>query len=246
MAIYSVKLKNRAEVAYQTMAFYFEKPAGFDFKAGQTIDITLINPPQTDDEGNIRTFSIASAPYEKQLMVATRMRDTAFKRVLKTMLFGTEIKIEGPFGSMTLHNNVKRPAVFLTGGIGITPFRSIVLDTANKKLPHKIFLFYSNRRPEDAAFLNEMKKTEDQNKNFKLIATMTESRSESGGEKSKKFWQGEMGYINKEMLARYIDDLTKPIYYIAGPPQMAAAMKLMLNQTGINDDDIKMEEFAGY
>lgn len=240
MAVYNVKLKNRVEIAYQTMAFYFEKPAGFDFKAGQTIDVTLVNPPETDDEGNIRTFSIASAPHEGQLMVATRMRDTAFKRVLNSVPLGTDVKIEGPFGSMTLHNKTDRPAVMLAGGIGITPFRSIILDVANKKLPHKIFLFYSNRRPEDAVFLDEMKKAENQNKDFKLITTMTEM------EKSKESWRGETGHINKEMLAKYIDDPAKPIYYIAGPPQMAAAMKLMLNQADMNDDDIRMEEFAGY
>lgn len=252
MAVYNVKLKNRVEIAYRTMAFYFEKPTDFDFKAGQTIDITLVNPPETDDEGNIRTFSIAGAPHEEQLMVATRMRDTAFKRVLNSVPLGTEVKIEGPFGSMTLHNKTDRPAVFLTGGIGITPFRSIILDAANKKLSHKIFLFYSNRRQQDAAFLDEMKEAEKQNRNFKLIATITnvparfESRSESGEKKSKESWQGETGYINKEMLARHIDDLTKPVYYIAGPPQMVAAMKSMLNQAGVNDDDVRMEEFAGY
>lgn len=137
MAVYEVQLKNRQEVAEGTMAFSFEKPAGFEFKAGQFIDVTLIDPPETDAEGDTRGFSIASAPYEEDLMVATRMRDTAFKRVLKTMPLGTEVRIEGPFGSLTLHNNVARPAVFLAGGIGITPFRSILLQAAKDKLPHR-------------------------------------------------------------------------------------------------------------
>jgi ferredoxin-NADP reductase len=78
------------------MAFYFERPAGFHFVAGQSMDFTLINPPEADDEGNTRSFSIASAPYEEDLMIATRMRDTAFKRVLKNLAIGSEIQIEGP------------------------------------------------------------------------------------------------------------------------------------------------------
>lgn len=85
MPICKVKLKAREEIAAGTMAFHFEKPEGFVYKAGQFADYTLINPSETDAEGNTRGFSLASAPYEDDLMSATRMRDTAFKRVLKTM-----------------------------------------------------------------------------------------------------------------------------------------------------------------
>ena len=145
------KLKDRKEVAEGTMAFRFEKPSGWTFKAGQYLDMTLLNPSETDSEGNVRSFSIASAPHEETLMVATRMRDTAFKRVLKTMPIGTAVKIEGPSGDLILQNDSTRAAVFLAGGIGITPFRSIVHWAAKEKLPQRVFLFYSNRRPEDAA-----------------------------------------------------------------------------------------------
>jgi len=89
-------------------------------------------------------------------VVATRMRDTAFKRVLKTMPPGAEIKIEGPFGSMTLHRKSTRPAVMLAGGIGITPFRSMLCQAVKADAGPPLLLFYSNRRPEDAAFLAEL------------------------------------------------------------------------------------------
>ena len=120
------KLKDRKEVAEGTMAFQFEKPSGWTFKAGQYLDMTLLDPLETDSEGNVRSFSIASGPHEETLVVATRMRDTAFKRVLRTMPLGTAVKIDGPSGDLTLQNNFTRAAVFLAGGIGITPFRSIV------------------------------------------------------------------------------------------------------------------------
>ena len=80
MADYASKLLNRVEVAQDTMAFHFKKPIGFDFTPGQSGDLTLMNPPETDPEGETRTFSIASAPFEKQLVFVARMRDTAFKR----------------------------------------------------------------------------------------------------------------------------------------------------------------------
>src|ERR1035441_5229424 len=79
------KLVSRHEVAERTTAFRFEKPSNWTFKAGQFLDMTLLNPSDTNAEGNTRSFSIASAPHEETLMVATRMRDTAFKRVLGTM-----------------------------------------------------------------------------------------------------------------------------------------------------------------
>src|SRR6185295_19545242 len=120
MGAYKIKLKRCEQVAEGTTAFYFEKPEGFEFKAGQFLRLTHINPPETDAEGDSRTLSIASAPHEEDLMIATRMRDTAFKRILKTMPLGSEIDLKGPYGKMTLHDDPARPAVFLTGGIGIT------------------------------------------------------------------------------------------------------------------------------
>lgn len=240
MSKYNVKLIKREEIAEGTMAFFLEKPAGFQFKAGQHIEVTLIKPPESDAEGNTRTLSIASSPQEKNLMVATRMRDTAFKRVIKTLPEETELKIEGPFGSFFLHNDSSYEAIFLIGGIGITPIRSIILSAGYEKLAHHLFLFYSNRRPEDAAFLNELQQAEKENPNFKLITTITEM------EKSKEKWSGETGYINKEMLTKYLNDLSHPIYYISGPPQMVKAMRKILNEAKVNDDDIRTEEFSGY
>src|SRR5258707_11226795 len=121
MASHRVRLVRREEVAEGTVAFFFEKPVAFHFIAGQFLRFSLIDPPETDQEGDSRTFSIASAPHENDLMIATRMRDTAFKRVLKSMPLGSEIEFKGPYGRMTLHEDASQPAVFLTGGIGITP-----------------------------------------------------------------------------------------------------------------------------
>jgi ferredoxin-NADP reductase len=240
VTIYKTKLKSREEIAAGTMAFHLEKPEGFAFKAGQFGDYTLLAPSETDAEGNTRGFSLASTPYEEDLVFATRMRDTAFKRVLRTMKIGTEITLDAPYGSFTLHNNTRIPAVFLTGGIGVTPVRSIVLQAAHDNLPHKIFLFDSNRRPEDAPFLDELIAAQKENSNYKFVGTMTEMQ------KSDQKWNGETGYITKAMLVKYLGDLTLPIYYIAGPPAMVTAMRKTLNEAGVDDDNIRTEEFSGY
>lgn len=240
MPVYKVKLTEKREVADGTMAFHFEKPEGFVYKAGQFADYTLINPAETDAEGNTRLFSFASAPYEDDLMFATRMRDTAFKRVLKTMEPGTELSLDAPHGSFTLHDDICFPAVFLTGGIGVTPVRSIVLQAMHDNLPHRILVFYSNRGPEDAAFLDELMGCQDSNPNYTFVGTMTEM------EKSSREWDGETGFIDKAMLQKFISDMTLPIYYIDGPPAMVKAMRQLLSEAGVDKGNIRTEEFSGY
>jgi ferredoxin-NADP reductase len=213
VATHVVKLSKRKQVAVGTMSFYFRKPAGFSFKPGQYLDCTLTDPPETDPEGNIRSFSIASAPGENRLMITTRMRDTAFKRVLRKMPLGSHLKVKGPLGSFTLRGSASRPAVFLAGGIGITPFRSMLVDEARKRSARRIVLFYSNRRPEDSAFLHELQRMGAERKNLKIVCAMTEMK------KSNRPWHGETGFITKTMLARFVPDLAAPIYYVAGPPR---------------------------
>lgn len=236
----TVLLRSRETVAEGTMAFHFDRPEGFEFTPGQYMIITLINPPETDAEGNSRSFSIASPPSDPALMITTRIRDTAFKRVLRTITVPAEVRIKGPYGSFTLHKSPDRPAVFLVGGIGITPFFSISVQAARDRLPHQLFLFYSNRRPEDATFLSHLLDLAGQNPNLHFVPSMTEM------EKSKQDWKGERGFINREMLERHLPSLQGPIYYSAGPPGMVAAMRQMISAAGVNEDDIRTEEFSGY
>jgi ferredoxin-NADP reductase len=233
---------NRVEtVADGTMAFHIAKPIGFEFRAGQAIDLTLLDPPETDASGNIRAFSIVSGPSNDELIVATRIRkDSAFKRSLSKLQPGTKLNLEGPTGSLTLHKNQAKPAVFLAGGIGITPFMSIIDDAVTQHLPHQIFLFYSNRRPEDAAFLPTLKDYAHRHPRFTFVPTMTHL------DQSHQPWMGATGYITADLLRRYVNPLQGPIYYIAGPPAMVAAMREMLLAAQVDEDDIRTEEFSGY
>ena len=234
-----LKLQERYEVAERTMAFQFERPEAFVFKAGQSIDMTLINPSETDAEGNRRAFSIASAPDEHRLLIATRMRDTAFKRVLATMPIGTQVEVEGPFGDLILHNDQARAAVFLAGGIGITPFRSMLLQAQREHLQHSLFCFYANRRPEDAPFLKELQALQKPHSRT-IVPTMTQMRPLHPA------WDGEIGRIDHSMLARHLKFAVSAVYYLAGPPGMVKGLQHMLRCAGVGDDDMRMEEFAGY
>ncbi|PJA78957.1 MAG: oxidoreductase [Nitrospirae bacterium CG_4_9_14_3_um_filter_51_5] len=239
-SIYHVALKQRQEVAKGTMAFYFDRPAGFTFTAGQFIDLSLPNISASDPQGHTRALTLASAPSEQQLMVATRLRDTAFKRMLAEMPLETTIDLEGPFGQFTLPADDSRTIVFLAGGIGITPFRSMLVEAAHHKLPHHLILIYSNRRPEDAAFLDELQSLQHDNAHFTCIGTMT---SPNGGTGT---WEGETGRIDPAMLKKYVKEMEAALYYVVGPPAMVNGLHTMLESAGIHKTNIRSEEFVGY
>jgi ferredoxin-NADP reductase len=238
---YTVRLKGKLEVAEGTMAFYFEKPEGLTFKAGQHMDIKLIDPPETDEKGTARHFTIVSSPNEPDLVITTRLRDSAFKRILRNMDIGQSVIIGPPHGAFFLHDDASKPAIFLAGGIGITPVYSILKDVIERNLPHKITVFYSNRRPEDAPFLYELESLARHHPNFTLVATMTEP------EKSAHNWQGQTGIIDRTMLEAHLHDLPSAgIYYLSGPSAMVAAMRTLLHDAKVNESNVRTEEFTGY
>jgi ferredoxin-NADP reductase len=235
-----VVLQEHRTLCDGTTAFYFEKPKDFEFEAGQFVNCSLLNPNETDTKGHTRALSIASAPYERSLMVATRLRGTAFKRTLHSLPVGAELLLQGPYGSMTLSRNSMRPAVLLAGGIGITPFRSQIWNATRSHTLRGIFLFYSVRVPEEAAFLEELREMERCNTCYKLICTVTQPG------KAKMPWGGETGRISIQMLSKWIPDLNAPIYYIAGPPEMVTGVRQMLIDSGVAEEHIRAEEFYGY
>ena len=232
-------LLRRETVAEGTMAFHFQKPTGFVFKPGQAIDLVL-DAPELGEDLKRHAFSIVSAPDEDDLTITTRMRDSAYKRVLASLQPGAKVGIDGPFGSMTLHNNGSRPACFIAGGIGITPFMSMLRHTSKVHSAHRLVLIYSNRRPMDAAFLAELQEMSRTNDHFRLVATMTDA-DESAAE-----WAGERRRIDAPFLASVLADLPSAITYVTGPPAMVAAVRVALTDAGIDDDDVRSEEFFGY
>jgi len=239
MSSYAVAVKHHQAVARDTVTLLLEKPAGFAFKAGQSVDLTLIDPPKTDAKGPKRALSIVSAPHENHLQFATRVRDSAFKQTLRDLPIGTRVQVEGPFGSMTLHGNTSRRAIFIAGGIGITPFMSMLRQAAHDDLPHSLSLIYSNRRPEDAPFLTELEELARQRRgSFQLMATMTGAADPA--------WHGRVGTVNAELIRSVRVPPGQPVFYVAGPPAMVAAMRALLNGMGVEDDDIRSEDFAGY
>lgn len=228
----ATRLIDSTLVAEGTKAFRFHRPAGFGFKAGQAIDLIL---------GEERhAFSLVNAPHENELVIATRMRDSAYKRALGALGPGAPVAIDGPFGSLMLHNKRARAAVFVAGGIGITPFVSILREASRPRIDRPLALLYSNRRPEDAAYLAELQNIARANTAFRLVATMTEMA------KSTRGWDGETRFVDAALLQQVAAGLPEPIYYLAGPPAMVEAAHRALDAAGVDDDDIRTEAFSGY
>jgi ferredoxin-NADP reductase len=238
MAECQMRLVDRQRIAKDTMAFWFDtNGANFEFRAGQHADFAFSHPAAGSEIDNFRTFSLASSPLDKRpVMIAMRMHRTAFRAALQTAPLGTQFTVSRPRGSFTLHSDITRTAVFIAGGIGIAPIRSIVQQATLQRLPHRSYLFYSNREVEDAAFLEEIEDMAEQNPNLTLIPTLTGHRTLA--------WPYEKGHINREMLKRYLLWLNGPIYYIAGPSGMVTGMTNLLASSGVSDDDVKTEEFG--
>jgi len=111
-----------------------EKPDVFKFQPGQFCRLTVPDAGINDDKGLTRTLSIASSPSEKELIFATRLSDSAFKKTIKDLPVGAKIAVDGPFGLFTMPENESSPVVLFAGGLGITPFRSMTKSAAGSPI----------------------------------------------------------------------------------------------------------------
>ncbi len=237
MPIYTVKLIDRYEVAVGTKVFVFEKPENFKFKAGQYGGFTLINPTESDANGHTRRFSLLNSPDEDYLAIAARIQATPYKRHLDQLPIGGEIKLAGPVGTFVLHDDVDVPAVMIAGGIGITPFYSMIAHAYAHQIPQPLCLFYGNTTLENTAFLPDLRHFAADNPHFHLIPTLDKAPAD---------WSDETGFITPAMITRHVPDIHAPIYYVCGSPKMVGGIQTMLIDMAIQPDKIRVEDFPGY
>jgi ferredoxin-NADP reductase/nitrite reductase/ring-hydroxylating ferredoxin subunit len=212
------------------------------YTAGQFafFDIGEVN---NDPKGPIRHFTLASSPTEDFIMISTRIRDTPYKKRLSSLEEQAKVKVRGPEGKFVLHEDNSKAAIFLSGGIGVTPFRSMIKYATDMQLPIKIAMFDSNRNKQNILYKSEFDECLNKNKNLKVMYTITDE------EQANDNWKGERGYINKTMITKYMNrnELENSIFYICGPPSMLNAMqKLLQEDLSIPKERIKIEEFTGY
>lgn len=237
MAIYNVKLLSKKQIADGTMEFIIEKPNDFKYRAGQFFDILLSKKdPDAKKSSYVHGFSFVSAPFEEHLVAATRMRDTDFKNAIRDLPDNTDIQIDACFGNFTLPKDTQKPVVFIIGGIGITPVRSMVAQATHDKSAQKLTLIFANRNPQYAPLIDDLNNLAKQNSNFKFVQTFTDAEV-AGAEK---------GRVTIDMVRKYVPDTKQAIYYLSGPAGMVRASRELLMNADVDEDNIRTEEFDGY
>jgi glycine betaine catabolism B len=211
-----------------------------DYKAGQFAFFPLDNI-ENDGKGPVRHFSLASSPTEGVVIMSTRIRDSPYKQKLSSLEQGAKVRVSRPQGNFVLHEDYSKPAVFLSGGIGVTPFRSMVKYATDKQLQLRITMFDSNRSAQNILYKDEFDLWAAQNKNLKIIYTVTEDPGAG--------WSGERSRIDRTMLETKLskDEISNAVFYICGPPGMLNAMQeLLRNELRTPAERIRVEEFTGY
>ena len=221
-------LSQKTREAGDAFSFFFKSKAPLSWQAGQFLAYTL-DHPNPDQRGIKRYFTIASAPFEKEVMITTRInsdKGSSFKKALYNLAEGQTIEAEGPRGSFVIEDP-KQKYVFLAGGIGITPFRAILLDLDHRKLPINVTLLYANRN-NDFPFQRELELLAQKHRNFKI------------------HYFAEPRRIAEQSIREIVPNLQKPIFYISGPLPMVQAMEHMLSEMGIPATHVKQDSFPGY
>jgi ferredoxin-NADP reductase len=231
------RIKEKREVAKGTLFVTCDVGGeNVEFEPGQYFWVELLDPPYEDEKGPRRHITVVTSPTEGVLGLATRIRDTAFKRSLVEMPEGASVDVEQPKGSFVLPEDTSKQYVFVAGGIGITPFRSMLRYIADKGLDYDITLVYSNRDVESTAFLDELKELESVVPRCRVIFTMTDDPS----------WEGDKRMLDAEVLRELLGDLESFHFMIAGPPPMAKSVEASLLEAGLSEDQVQSDSFSGY
>jgi ferredoxin-NADP reductase len=232
-------IKEKREVAEGTLLVLFDLGgAEFHYRPGQYFWVELVDPPYHDEKGARRHITAVTSPSQRGVLgLCTRLRDSAFKRSLAELPVGAEVEVEPPKGTFVLPDDPSHPLVFVAGGIGITPFRSMLRYIEDERLPHRVTLIYSSRNRASAAFLDELEAIERANQNIRLIVTMTEDEA----------WPGEQRRIDTDFLKSHLGkSLNEASYMVAGPPGFAKAVSAELEQAGVDSARIATDSFSGY
>ncbi|EKD84835.1 MAG: hypothetical protein ACD_38C00151G0004 [uncultured bacterium] len=230
------KIVAKKEVAKETLLVKFKVAEGeVNFNPGQFVFVELPKLLYPDENGNRHHFTILNSPNEKGIIsITTRIRDTGFKRTLRELPEGTEVEVGPIAGFFTLPNDVSRPLVFIALGIGITPYISMLRYIEEEGLKHKVTLIYSDSDEESLSYLDELKKMEKKNKNFKLVVTIT-GKKKSGHENR---------HVNADFIKDYIDNPNKCTFFVSGPPNAVESVSKSLKDAGI--ENVNTENFSGY
>ncbi|HET8574729.1 MAG TPA: FAD-dependent oxidoreductase [Candidatus Paceibacterota bacterium] len=207
--------------------FVFEPSEALGWQAGQFLHYTLPHE-NMDDRGNERWFTISSAPFEKNVQITTRHAEkgSSFKNALFAMNPSDTIEADGPEGEFVIGNPSEK-VVMIAGGIGITPFRSMLAELDHAGTPIKAKLLYANR-DEHFVFKEELDQIAAKHPDFTIHYVVDPER------------------IDENLIRNEVSDLTGPLFLVSGPKPMVLAFQDMLVSWGAPEDHVKRDSFPGY
>lgn len=230
----NLELIKKQPLTKDIISFYFNKPAGIRYNAGEYIEISL-DFTNADGRGNRHWFTLSSSPTEDYLSITTKFpeRMSTFKQHLKKLKNGTKVQISPPMGDFILPRNRQQKIIFVAGGIGITPFHSMLSYIFDTKESWNIQLIYSARTPADFIFIDLFKKVP----GLELIQVASEPT---------KTWNGESGILNISKIEKLAGGLNEKLVYFSGPEPMVESLDKELKKFGHPESLIKTDFFPGY
>ncbi|HNW58822.1 MAG TPA: FAD-dependent oxidoreductase [bacterium] len=233
-----LELDGVREIARGTLELIFKRPEGLVHLAGQNMNLKVPELHYPDPKGPRRTFTITSAPHEPRLRFATRLSGSGYKKTLPELQPGALFEYLGPNGEF-IYDATVPAAAYLAGGIGITPFQSMLLHGAHIGLPVPTFLFYSNATPEQSAYHDLFIDLAAREEQFTYIPTMTNLAPED-------HWTGERRFISAEMIAEHLPRFRETVFFLCGPPALVVALTEQLSAQGLGAGQIRSESLYGY
>jgi len=225
-------LVKKVEEARNTKSFYFKPEEPLQWIPGQYIYITLPKLNYPDERGLTRHFTIASSPTEKDLIqITTRIREqSGYKKTLDKLPIGSFVEAKDPNGMFILDQKIKNN-IFIAGGIGITPFRSMIKYNIDKKLNLSMYLIYSNS-DNQFVFKKELDNWTNNNENIKI----------------RYFDSSISGHLDTNKLSSFLSDqkIQNSTFWVVGPNPFVDAIEMLLEELKIPEDNIKTEKFTGY
>jgi ferredoxin-NADP reductase len=218
---------------YNVKSFRFARAGSLNFKAGQYMFVTL----KIGEQEARKPFSISSSPTEKDYIEFTKkLTGHPFSDRLDALKVGDLVTIDAPFGNFTFEGESERIGL-LSGGVGITPLRSICKYCTDMRLNTKVTLLYGNRTEADIVFRQDLEQMQRQNNNLKVAFTLAQPKAN---------WNGYKGNINAEMIKKEIPEYLETLFYVCGPPAMVQAMGNLLKTLDVPVGSVRKENFAGY
>ena len=237
MIIFETEVSSVTERCPGVKSFRFKTANDLVFKPGQFFFVGIM----INGKERTKHFSFSNSPTETGYIEFTkRLTGSEFSSALNNLKPGDQAKINAPYGNFTFEGEYKKIA-FLSGGIGITPIRSISKYAVDKDLPTDIVLLYGNNTERDIIFKQDFDLMSGLKKNFKIVYTLTSK------DINKDSWQGKTGYIDADMIKEQIPNYNDRVFFICGPPAMVEVLhKTLKEKLSISEEKIVIENFTGY